>query len=127
MADTDNLGLKKANDLSNSDHGSDFLDDYDTNMVAIDGRIKRATGTLAVASWSGSAAPYTQSIAVTDLLATQVPVVDLDLSAVAEADRAAKITDWALIERVYSSAGYVNFEASEIPTEALPVVIVAVI
>lgn len=121
---TTNLGLEKG--YGDSETGSDFLSGYDDNMDLIDGRVKTASGTLSSASWSGSTAPYTQSIAVTGLLATQHPIVDLDLSSVAEADRAGKISDWSKIERVYSTAGYVNFEASEAPTVDLPVTIVAV-
>lgn len=79
------------------------------------------TATLSSASWTGSSAPYSYALTVTDILSTDIAKVDLDLSSVLYADVEGKQTAWANVYRVVSSADTLTFYAHEAPTVDLPI------
>jgi hypothetical protein len=78
------------------------------------------TTTIADTDWTGSEAPYTAVKTVSGLLSTDRPIVDLDLSAVAIGNVAAKQADWALVYRAAATdTDELSFFATEEPTESL--------
>lgn len=76
------------------------------------------TGELTVAGWTGSAAPYTQAVSVTGILAADDPIIDLvpndTYSTAKDEDE-----DWAKIYRAVTASGSITFYAHEKPTVAL--------
>lgn len=82
------------------------------------------TGTLAVASWAGSAVPYSYELTVAGMLATDTPHVDRVTGT--DAAAAALInTAWGLIAgyavKPQTSAGKITFYASAKPAVAIPI------
>jgi len=77
------------------------------------------TGTIGAGSWSGSG-PFTKAITVTGILATDNPIIDLDLSGVAFADVTARQTEWGKIYRAVTSTNTITFSATEALTLAFP-------
>lgn len=78
------------------------------------------TGTLTAASWSGASAPYTQSLTVNGLLASDTPTVDVVMSGTYSTDDA-RNSAWAAIYRAVTSADTLTVYASELPTVDLPI------
>ena len=79
------------------------------------------TCTLTVAGWTGAAAPYTQTVNVTGILATDRPMLDLSVSSTV-ATGIDEIDDWALISKAETGAGTITFSCYEdIPTTELTV------
>lgn len=79
------------------------------------------TCTLTVAGWTGNAAPYTQTVNVTGILATDRPILDLSVSSTV-ATGIDEIDDWALISKAETGAGTITFSCYEdIPTTELTV------
>ncbi len=77
------------------------------------------TGDLTATGWSGSAAPYSQAVTITGVLATDTPIVDLvpsDTYATAEL----QIEGWSAIYRAVTAASTITFYATDKPTIALP-------
>lgn len=77
------------------------------------------TGDLTATGWSGSAAPYSQAVTITGVLATDTPIVDLvasDTYATAES----QIEGWANIYRAVATSNTITFYATDKPTIALP-------
>ena len=82
------------------------------------------TATLATASWVGSAAPYTYTLTVTGILATDTPHIDRVTGT--DAAAAALInTAWGLIAgyavKPQTSANTITFYASAKPSVAIPI------
>jgi hypothetical protein len=85
-----------------------------------DSQVVLLTTTIADTDWTGSEAPYTAVKTVSGLLSTDRPIVDLDLSAVAIGNVAAKQDDWALVYRAAATdTDELSFFATEEPTESL--------
>ena len=124
MATTPNLSFEIS--ISNSTTFLEYLGKIDANFNIVDGYVAgklHGSGTLSNGSWSGSSAPYTYALTVTGLLATDKPIVDLDLSSVAYADVEGKQTDWYKVYRCVSSADTLTFYATEAPTVDLPITV----
>ena len=85
----------------------------------------KATTSIYTASvgtaWSGSEAPYTQTIAVSGILSTDTPIVDVDLSSVAYADKDAVIEAYAKVYRITTANGTITVYADEATTTAIPI------
>ena len=82
------------------------------------------TGTLTT-TWSGSAAPYTQALTVSGILAADMPIVDLVPSGTyATAEK--QIEAWGYVYRIVTAANKITAYATETPTVALPIQIRAV-
>jgi hypothetical protein len=80
------------------------------------------TTTIADTDWTGSEAPYTAVKTVSGILSTDRPILDLDLSAVAIGNVAAKQADWALVYRAAATdTNEISFFATDEPTESLVV------
>ena len=77
------------------------------------------TGTLTTSGWTGTSAPYTQTVTVTGILASAPPpVIDVELSST----WSTALTEeeaWSLIKRVTYTDNSLTFYASAKPTVAL--------
>jgi hypothetical protein len=71
-------------------------------------------------SWSGSAAPYSNSVTVTGILATDTPIIDVVMSGTYSTDEA-RIEAWGYIYRAVTANGYITFYATEKPSVELPI------
>ena len=81
------------------------------------------TITIASGDWSGTD-PVTAVKTVSGVLATDRPLIDLDLSSVAFADVETKQTEYAKLYRVAATANdEITFYALEAPTESLDILI----
>ena len=102
-----------ANDLSSHKNESASLDNL--------GHVKHAilTATLNT-TWSGSAAPYTKTITVSGILATDTPIIDIVMSGTYATDEA-RIEAWGYIYRAVTANGSMTFYATEKPTVSLPI------
>jgi len=72
--------------------------------------------------WSGSAAPYTKTLTVSGILATDVPVIDFRATGTYSTDKTAEEA-WCNVYRAVTSANTITFYAHEAPTVAIPVTI----
>lgn len=88
-----------------------------------DGRniTSRATSTLPASGWSGSA-PYTQTISVEGVLATDDPFVDVYLEGVS--DGTAILEAWMLVGRLSTADGSITaYCYEEVPTVDIPIIL----
>lgn len=76
------------------------------------------TGTLAADGWTGEAAPYTQAVTISGILANDSPIIDLVPSDI-YADAAVQDEQWGQIYRAVATADTITFYAKEAPTVAL--------
>jgi hypothetical protein len=82
-----------------------------------------ATATIGTA-WAGSG-PYTQSVVVSGLLASDTPIIDLVASTNPETAEA-EIAAWAVIYRIDTANGSMTVYASEATTQAITIQILGV-
>ena len=75
-------------------------------------------GQLTVAGWSGSAAPYTQAVTVTGVLATDEPMVDL-IPSDTYSTAALEDSQWGQIYKAVATANTITFYAKVKPSVAL--------
>jgi|GEM_PF-3402016 len=99
---------------------------WDGTYYQLQNPVKRLskTATLAVASWTGSAAPYSYVLSDADILATDTPHIDRVTGT--DASAAALInTAWGLITgyavKPQTAAGTITFYASAIPAVVIPI------
>lgn len=123
MAQTPNLNL--VYDMPSSTLHKDYVDAMDENMVAIDTAVaaKAETTTYSATigtTWTGVAAPYTQTVNVVGILATDNPLVDVVLSDT-YATAVSQQEDWAKIFRITTAAGSITVYATEQTTVALTI------
>lgn len=103
------------------------LGELEDNLQAVyDGvekvNIAEHTANLTVAGWTGTAAPYTQSVAVAGLLASDAPFVDVDMSGLTTAAAmTAALEAFGLILKGVCGAGKITFSASDKPDAAIPI------
>lgn len=76
------------------------------------------TGELTVAGWTGSAAPYTQSVTVTGVLAADEPMVDL-IPSDTYSTAALEDSQWGQIYKAVATANTITFYAKAKPSVAL--------
>jgi hypothetical protein len=100
--------------------GTVGIDDITNLQVALDAKATQQTftGISAPSSgWAGTG-PYTNVITVTGLLATDSPIVDINLSGVTYADVEDVQADWGLVYRVAATANnQLTLYATDEPTE----------
>jgi hypothetical protein len=77
------------------------------------------TVTLNTGGWTGTETPFTQIQEVSDILATDVPIVDVVLSGDWGVDEA-RLEAWGHIYRIVTSNGSITVYAIEKPDVALP-------
>lgn len=86
---------------------------------------KATTQTLSATittTWTGTEAPYTQTIAVTGIQVSDNPIVDIDLSSISVyADQQAISTDWSKIFRITTQANQITVYATDKSTVAIPI------
>ena len=71
------------------------------------------TATLLSTGWTGAEAPYSQTIAVVGMTATDNPVVDVDLSgAVDYAGEQVILTDWGQVYRIVTGTNQITVYAN---------------
>lgn len=78
------------------------------------------TATIATTSWTTASAPYTSSITVTGILATDTPIIDVVMTGTFVDDEGI-IEAWGGVYRAETTADVVTFSATELPTVDLPI------
>ena len=78
------------------------------------------TAELSVSGWTGSEAPYSQTVTVSGLRASDTPIVDLTLSGTYSTDRA-RLEQYGYLYRACAGADSLTVYAEEKPTEPLPI------
>jgi hypothetical protein len=76
--------------------------------------------TLVVATWAGSAAPYSYALTITDILSTDKPFVDF-IASTTYATALLEEADWLNVYKVVSSTDTITLYAHEKPTVALDI------
>lgn len=69
-------------------------------------------------SWSGSAAPYTQAIAVSGILATDTPILDLVATTSGYSDEE---TAWSNVFKAVTSTDTITFYAKDKTTQSISI------
>lgn len=72
-------------------------------------------------SWSGSAAPYTQTVSVPGILSSDTPIVDINFSSIAYSNKEDVVTAWSSIYRITTSNNSITVYADEKTTTAVPI------
>lgn len=72
-------------------------------------------------TWTGTAAPYTQTITVSGILATDTPIVDVNLSSVTYANKDAVVEAYANIYRITTAANSITVYSDAKTTVAIPI------
>ena len=72
-------------------------------------------------SWSGSAAPYTQTVSVPGILSTDTPIVDINFSSITYSNKEAVVTAWSSIYRITTSNNSITVYADEKTETAVPI------
>ena len=85
------------------------------------GHVKYAVLTATLnTSWSGSSAPYSKTVTVSGILATDTPIIDIVMSGTYSTDEA-RIEAWGYIYRAVTGNGSITFYTTEKPTINLPI------
>jgi hypothetical protein len=71
-------------------------------------------------SWSGSAAPYTQTVTINGITSAHNPIIDVVMSGTYSTDQQ-RIEQWGYIYRAVTGTNQITFYASEKPTVSLPI------
>lgn len=80
------------------------------------------TATIPTSSWTGSEAPYSKTITVTGMLATDNPIVDVDLSEAEDYEEEQEIiTAWGNIYRIITDEDEITVYATAVPTVDIPI------
>jgi hypothetical protein len=77
------------------------------------------TATLST-SWSGSAAPHTQTVTINGITSAHNPIIDVVMSGTYSTDQQ-RIEQWGYIYRAVTGTNQITFYASEKPTVSLPI------
>lgn len=78
------------------------------------------TGTIGT-SWSGSSAPYTQTVSISGILATDTPIVDINLSSITYANKDSVTEAWSSIYRITTAANSITVYSDEKTTTSVPI------
>ena len=104
--------------------GSSTTDVMSQNIVTTELNSKATTalytGTLTSSGWT-SAAPYTQTVSIQGILATDVPVVDVVLSSTTST-AISQLEAWSCVSKIETSAGSITATClEEKPTIDIPI------
>lgn len=109
-------------------YGSHGLTSTNGDSTASGGRIGNGSGnfslklTLNPASWTGTSAPYTQTISAAGVLATDEPIVDVYLQNVDNTSAASVIEAWSYIGRITTTQGFITaYCYTTKPTVSIPI------
>lgn len=72
-------------------------------------------------NWTGSAAPYTQTISVSGILAADTPIVDVNLASIEYANKDDVIEAYSKIYRITTAANSITVYADDKTTTAIPI------
>lgn len=86
--------------------------------------VTKYTATIGI-SWTGSVAPYSQTITVSGLLAADTPLVDI-VQTGTEATDATMRDNWGKVTRITTAAGSITVYASEAIAATIPIQLVCV-
>lgn len=110
-----NMGTNKITDLKAPENGTDAA-----NKTYVDEKRKTHTATLTTGGWS-SAAPYTQTVSVSGIQATDMPHISpvySDTLATALLEKEA----WSLVNKAVAASGSITFTCfEEKPVTAIPI------
>jgi len=99
------------------------LDSHKNDYATLNnlGHVKHAVLTANLdTTWSGTAPPYTKTVTVSGILATDTPIIDIVMSGTYSTDEAL-IEAWGYIYRAVTANGSITFYATEKPTVSLPI------
>ena len=119
--DADTIDGKHFTDIQND--AQSRVDDHANVTASLStlGHVKCAVLTAILdPSWSGSSVPYTKTVTVNGILATDTPIIDIVLTGGYIADEA-RIEAWGYIYRAVTADGSITFYATEKPTVSLPI------
>ena len=71
-------------------------------------------------TWTGSAAPYSQTITVTGITANDKPIVDVTMSGTYATDQT-RLAEWSKIYRIVTAANKITVYANAKTTASLPI------
>lgn len=74
-------------------------------------------------TWTGSSAPYTQTITVSGITANDNPIVDVNLSSTTYANKDSVITAWGEVYRITTAANSITVYADSKTTTAIPIML----
>ena len=107
----------------NTQYLKDALDSHKAESASLDnlGHVKHAilTATLNT-TWSGTSAPFSKTVTVSDILSTDTPIIDVVMSGTYSTDEA-RAEAWGYIYRAVTANGSITFYATEKPTVSLPI------
>jgi len=78
------------------------------------------TATIQAANWSGSEAPFSQSVSVSGILSTDTPIIDVVMSGTYGTD-IERSSQWNYVYRAVTGANSITFYAKTKPTIDLPI------
>lgn len=99
------------------------LDVHKNDYATLDnfGHVKYAVLTANLDTmWSGTNPPYTKTVSVSGILATDTPIIDVVMSGTYATDEARQEA-WGYIYRAVTANGSITFYATEKPTVSLPI------
>lgn len=92
--------------------------------AAVNGKASQMefTATIPITGWTGNETDgYTRSITVTGMLATDTPIIDVNLGGRTLSQIDAILDAWACVVRISTSAGRITVLADDIPAAAIPI------
>ena len=92
--------------------------------AAVNGKASQMefTATIPMTGWTGNETDgYTRSITVTGMLATDTPIIDVNLGGRTLSQIDAILDAWACVVRISTSAGRITVLADDIPAAAIPI------
>jgi len=101
----------------------DTVDNHATQTASLSalGHVKHAVLSATLnTTWSGSSAPYSKTVTVSGILATDNPIIDIVMSGTYSTDEA-RIEAWGYIYRAVTANDSITFYATEKPTVSLPI------
>lgn len=112
-------------DMLDGKHASDFTPSSHTSQAAAIstlGHVYEAefTATLTASGWSGSTAPYTQTVTVSGITSSHNPIIDVVMSGTYSTDQQ-RNDQWGYIYRAVTGTNSITFYASVKPTIDLPI------
>jgi hypothetical protein len=116
-----NYGIANTTEAVDDTNNSKYMTPYTTYLAIYNPDVFNIT--LSSGSWSGSSAPYTQTITTTGMTANDNPFADINLSSVTYANVADVKTAWALLYRGTTGSNQVTFYADDVPSTNIPVII----
>ncbi len=99
---------------------ADKVDGYDANDFAT---VAQYSGTLYASDWSGSSAPYSQTVTISGITSNDRPIVDVVMSGTYGTDQQRQ-EQWAFIYRVVTGTNSITFYATDKPTIDIPFVVI---